>query len=720
MARRSAGPNKFPLPRPARPRRAEDDNALSSEEFPEGVQYEGGFTDPEEAVKFYLGDVSPEAWEKAQEVFSQLRGHIDEMQWFSIGPNSVGAEKQGQKWSELVFAPRDDAHEQELTALLESIGIYPWPEVDHNVRVLVVENRRDIALLRSALIFEHLMNKIGEVEREQALAELRAEQAKYQQEYDVVRAERARLEEMRIDREAFLAKNKREREEALMRFLESIPKIDKEILEARPETRDRMFQFPYGPTRLVSSEKRKKKEGEHAQAPIDKPLFDVDEALKYFEEDFDAGRINDDTLVEGDPEVRNYQTAEQKRVEMPYLAFFPKKYRWEVGERNGRKKREEGKLIEIETGREVTEEEIREQIAKFQNGEGREREEAFKELVAMNRQFLLYLLRQVRRRHPYADPDDLFQRALYGVMHAADRFGKNGDDKQAEKFRSYLAPVAEGYMRDIAATTRQGAVYASNFAPALRRQIYQAKSAVFAADPTKPPQDEDVARVLHERGALKIDSTKALDRYVRKSLFVYEETDPLVVDEKYLPDVDVSMLGVLLHADPDQLKASDAKELKQVVSKMLSSLSPREERVLRHRFGLSVSGEHAPERVYETLVDEAHVRGENATIESVKKRIHDLTAFGDLSQEKNYNLLSIGDKIFFNRYMELVGEIHDELKLEEVGAVFSVTRERVRQIEMKALRKLKHPSRSRKLEIFLSEASVEEREKWRRKKPAWY
>jgi RNA polymerase primary sigma factor len=39
--------------------------------------------------------------------------------------------------------------------------------------------------------------------------------------------------------------------------------------------------------------------------------------------------------------------------------------------------------------------------------------------------------------------------------------------------------------------------------------------------------------------------------------------------------------------------------------------------------------------------------------------------------------------------------------LEEVGAVFKVTRERVRQIEAKALRKLKHPSRSRKLRSFL-------------------
>jgi RNA polymerase primary sigma factor len=45
--------------------------------------------------------------------------------------------------------------------------------------------------------------------------------------------------------------------------------------------------------------------------------------------------------------------------------------------------------------------------------------------------------------------------------------------------------------------------------------------------------------------------------------------------------------------------------------------------------------------------------------------------------------------------------MHTDHTLEEVGQQFSVTRERIRQIEAKALRKLKHPSRSRKLRSFL-------------------
>ena len=72
--------------------------------------------------------------------------------------------------------------------------------------------------------------------------------------------------------------------------------------------------------------------------------------------------------------------------------------------------------------------------------------------------------------------------------------------------------------------------------------------------------------------------------------------------------------------------------LKETCTRILSSLTPREERVLRMRFGIGMNTDHT---------------------------------------------------------------------LEEVGQQFNVTRERIRQIEAKALRKLKHPSRSRKLRSFL-------------------
>ena len=82
------------------------------------------------------------------------------------------------------------------------------------------------------------------------------------------------------------------------------------------------------------------------------------------------------------------------------------------------------------------------------------------------------------------------------------------------------------------------------------------------------------------------------------------------------------------------LDSAIQENLKETTTRVLASLTPREERVLRMRFGIGMNTDHT---------------------------------------------------------------------LEEVGQQFSVTRERIRQIEAKALRKLKHPSRSRKLRSFLDQ-----------------
>ena len=82
------------------------------------------------------------------------------------------------------------------------------------------------------------------------------------------------------------------------------------------------------------------------------------------------------------------------------------------------------------------------------------------------------------------------------------------------------------------------------------------------------------------------------------------------------------------------IEAAVKSSLRHTTTRILSSLTPREERVLRMRFGIGMNSDHT---------------------------------------------------------------------LEEVGQQFSVTRERIRQIEAKALRKLKHPTRARKLKTFLDE-----------------
>ena len=118
---------------------------------------------------------------------------------------------------------------------------------------------------------------------------------------------------------------------------------------------------------------------------------------------------------------------------------------------------------------------------------------------------------------------------------------------------------------------------------------------------------------------------------VRKALKLAKE--PLSI-ETPIGDEEDGRLGDLIE-DKDAIQPIDAaiqSDLRETTNRVLASLTPREERILRMRFGIGMNKDHT---------------------------------------------------------------------LEEVGQQFSVTRERIRQIEAKALRKLKHPSRSRILRSFL-------------------
>jgi RNA polymerase primary sigma factor len=120
---------------------------------------------------------------------------------------------------------------------------------------------------------------------------------------------------------------------------------------------------------------------------------------------------------------------------------------------------------------------------------------------------------------------------------------------------------------------------------------------------------------------------------VRKVLKIAKEPISL---ETPIGDEEDSHLGDFIEdkAAVIPLDAAIQANLREATTRVLSSLTPREERVLRMRFGIGMNTDHT---------------------------------------------------------------------LEEVGQQFNVTRERIRQIEAKALRKLKHPSRSRKLRSFLDD-----------------
>ena len=137
---------------------------------------------------------------------------------------------------------------------------------------------------------------------------------------------------------------------------------------------------------------------------------------------------------------------------------------------------------------------------------------------------------------------------------------------------------------------------------------------------------EPIPEELAKRLSMPVDK-------IRKVMKIAKEPVSL---EAPVGDEEDSSLGDFI-ADEDALQPVDSAihtNLKETCTRILSSLTPREERVLRMRFGIGMNTDHT---------------------------------------------------------------------LEEVGQQFNVTRERIRQIEAKALRKLKHPSRSKKLRSFLDQ-----------------
>jgi len=139
-----------------------------------------------------------------------------------------------------------------------------------------------------------------------------------------------------------------------------------------------------------------------------------------------------------------------------------------------------------------------------------------------------------------------------------------------------------------------------------------------SADDSKNPPDE---------GKDPLDSPSPMDRDAADWPGIADDWDPLA------DDGDLNLGDLIEDEDGVQpLDAAIGSDLRSAIGRALESLAPREERVLRMRFGIGIENDHT---------------------------------------------------------------------LEEVGQQFSVTRERIRQIEAKALRKLKLPSRARPLRTFL-------------------